>query len=162
MSLSAAHHADRPRHLRVSNRPSDDDRVLAMYDGATTIDGVAGTAAPIKLSFLNAAGSKTGILLPSGKPRETIEDLSTTLIDYAMPMLLLSAAELGLQGNETPATLDASPAGLPLVAIPGIKLESGRCRSASGLTGAQRRTGQMLAARSFRALADDSRVKNAA
>jgi len=78
------------------------------YDGATTIDGVEGTAAPIKLSFLSAMGSKTGKLLPSGHAREAIDGLSATLIDYAMPMLLLSAAELGLRGDESPAMLDAN------------------------------------------------------
>ena len=49
------------------------------YDGATTIDGVEGTAAPIKLSFLSATGSKTGKLLPSGHAREAIDGLSATL-----------------------------------------------------------------------------------
>ena len=57
--------------------------------------------------------------------------------------------------------LAAGWTGLPLVATPRIKLESGRYRPAFGLTGAQRRTGQTLAARSFRAQADDSRAKNA-
>ena len=53
-------------------------------------------------------GSKTGKLLPSGHAREAIDGLSATLIDYAMPMLLLSAAELGLRGDESPAMLDAN------------------------------------------------------
>src|SRR5437868_9851976 len=42
------------------------------YDGDTVIDGVPGAAAPIHLAFLNAAGSKTGKLLPTGKPVDTI------------------------------------------------------------------------------------------
>jgi 2-methylaconitate cis-trans-isomerase PrpF len=36
----------------------------------THIDGVPGTAAPIRLAFLNAAGAKTGKLLPSGLASE--------------------------------------------------------------------------------------------
>jgi 2-methylaconitate cis-trans-isomerase PrpF len=94
------------------------------YDGATAIDGVEGTAAPIKLSFLNAMGSKTGKLLPSGHAREVIDGLSATLIDYAMPMLLLSAAELGLQGDEPPAMLDAN-ADL-LARLERVRREAGR------------------------------------
>ena len=52
--------------------------------------------------------------------------------------------------------------GLPHVAMPGIKLESGRSWPASGLAGAQRRTEQTLAARSSRVLVGDSRARNAA
>lgn len=78
-----------------------------VYDGTTAIDGVEGTAAPIKLSFLNAMGSKTGKLLPSGRPSETIAGLPVTLIDYAMPMMLVAAADLDLRGDETPAELDS-------------------------------------------------------
>jgi 2-methylaconitate cis-trans-isomerase PrpF len=94
------------------------------YDGATAIDGVQGTAAPIKLSFLNAMGSKTGKLLPSGPARETIDGLSATLIDYAMPMLLLSAEELGIRGDEPPAMLDADAA--LLARIEQVRREAGR------------------------------------
>jgi hypothetical protein len=53
-------------------------------------------------------------------------------------------------------------AGLPLIAIPGIKLEPGRYRPASGLAGAQRRTGRMLMARSSPGLAVGSRARSAA
>ena len=38
------------------------------YDGETAIDGVPGTAAPVRLTFLEAIGSKTGALLPTGTP----------------------------------------------------------------------------------------------
>ena len=42
------------------------------YEGTTAIDGVPGTAAPIRLSFLDAAGAKTGRLLPTGRARDRI------------------------------------------------------------------------------------------
>jgi 2-methylaconitate cis-trans-isomerase PrpF len=75
---------------------------IVTYDGTTRIDGVAGSAAPIKLNFLDAIGGKTGALLPTGAAMESIQGLSATLIDYTMPMMLLLADELGLQGDETP------------------------------------------------------------
>lgn len=78
------------------------------YGGDTEIDGVPGHAAPIKLTFLDANGSKTGSLFPTGHTVETIEDTSVTLIDYAMPMMLVQAAALGLTGTETPEELDAN------------------------------------------------------
>lgn len=49
-------------------------------------------------------------------------------------------------------------AGLPPFAVPWIKLDPGRYRPASGLAGAQRRTDQMLAARSSLVLAPGSRA----
>jgi hypothetical protein len=56
----------------------------------------------------------------------------------------------------------AGRTGLPLVAIPGIKLESGRHRPASDLAGAQRRRDRMLTARSSPGPVVDSRETNAA
>ncbi len=79
-----------------------------LYDGATAIDGVPGTAAPIRLTFLDAMGSKTGALLPTGAAREYIDNMPVTLIDYAMPMVLLRASDLGIAGDERPEDLDAN------------------------------------------------------
>lgn len=78
------------------------------YEGETLIDGVATPAAPIRLSFGNAAGGKTGALFASGARCEIIAGVEVTLIDYAMPMMLLNAADAGLRGDETPAEIDAN------------------------------------------------------
>ena len=77
------------------------------YDGGTAIDGVPGTAAPIRLSFLDAAGAKTGRLLPTGRVRDRILGIDVTCIDMAMPLVIMRAADLGKTGHETPAELDA-------------------------------------------------------
>lgn len=77
------------------------------YDGDVRIDGVADSAAPVRLSFVEAAGAKTGALLPTGAPSEMVGDLRVTLLDYAMPMMLVAASDLGLCGDETPERLDA-------------------------------------------------------
>ncbi len=77
------------------------------YDGSAEIDGVAGSAAPIKLTFLDATGSKTSGLFPTGERCETIDGIEVSLVDYAMPMMLVRAADVGLAGNETPDDLDA-------------------------------------------------------
>ena len=77
------------------------------YDGDAAIDGVAGTAAPIRLSFLDAAGAKTGRLLPTGQVRDRIAGVEVSCIDMAMPMVLVRASDLGKTGYEHPADLDA-------------------------------------------------------
>jgi len=82
------------------------------YDGEARIDGVAGTAAPILLNFLDAWGSVTGQVFPTGRRIDLIDGLSATCIDAAMPMMLVRAADLGLSGRESPEALDAN---LPLL-----------------------------------------------
>ncbi|KTC35339.1 isomerase [Pseudomonas putida] len=77
------------------------------YEGDTAIDGVPGTAAPVGLTFLDAAGSKTGKLFPTGATVDWLGDVPVTCIDMAMPMMLVEASQMGKTGNETPAELDA-------------------------------------------------------
>jgi 2-methylaconitate cis-trans-isomerase PrpF len=78
-----------------------------VYDGNASIDGVPGTAAPIHLAFLGAAGSKTGKLLPTGRPRDLVEGIEISCVDAAMPVVLIRASDLGKTGYETPADLNA-------------------------------------------------------
>ena len=77
------------------------------YEGATAIDGVPGTAAEIRLNFMDIVGSKTGARFPSGLPVEEIEGVRVTLIDVAVPMMIFSATDLGKTGYESSAELDA-------------------------------------------------------
>ncbi len=77
------------------------------YDGDTAIDGVPGTAAPILLNFMDVIGSKTGALFPTGQRREVIEGVEVSCVDVAMPMVLATAAGMGIRGDESKAELDA-------------------------------------------------------
>ncbi|WP_163269261.1 4-oxalomesaconate tautomerase [Chelativorans alearense] len=88
--------------------PTRDGAVV--YDGDAAIDGVPGTAAPIRLNFMEIVGSKTGALLPTGKVVEEIDGVPVTLIDVAVPMMIVKAADLGKKAHETPAELDADRA----------------------------------------------------
>ena len=80
------------------------------YDGDCAIDGVDGTAAPVDLRFRGIEGSVTGSILPTGSVIETITAggvaVEATLIDVAMPMVLVRAADLGRTGYEAPPELD--------------------------------------------------------
>nr|WP_280868488.1 4-oxalomesaconate tautomerase [Herbaspirillum sp. LeCh32-8] len=89
------------------------------YAGDTGIDGVPGTAAPVKINFLDTAGSVCPAMLPSGKVLDHIKfstadgaahELAATLIDNGMPMVLVRAAELGISGEESVAELNGNAA----------------------------------------------------
>ena len=80
------------------------------YDGDCRIDGVPGAAAPIELTFLDAAGAKTGRLLPTGKPLDRICGVDVSCVDAATPLVIMRAGEFGKTASETPAELDADRA----------------------------------------------------
>ena len=94
------------------------------YEGSARIDGVAGTAAPVLLNFLDAWGAVTGHLFPTGQRTESIEGVTVTCIDAAMPLMIMRASELGLTGRERPAELDANAALLEKIEV--MRLEAGR------------------------------------
>lgn len=73
---------------------------LVTYSGTESIDGAPGMAATVRLTFLNAQGALTGALFPTGSPMDIIDDLPVTLIDYSIPVMMIAAAELGLDGHE--------------------------------------------------------------
>ena len=80
------------------------------YDGDTRIDGVAGTAAPIQLNFLDAWGAVTGSVFPTGQRIDVIDGIEVTCIDAAMPLMIVRACDLGVRGSESPVELDANKA----------------------------------------------------
>lgn len=94
------------------------------YEGDARIDGVAGTAAPILLNFLDAWGAVTGQVFPTGKRIDTIDGIEVTCIDAAMPLMIVRAGDLGVTGREKPAALDANTALLDR--LESLRLEAGR------------------------------------
>ena len=81
---------------------------LPVYDGDIAISGVPGTAAAIDLDFDDLGGSSCGALLPTGNPTDVIDDVPCTLIDNGMPVVVMSAADLGIVGDEACAVLEAN------------------------------------------------------
>ena len=80
------------------------------YDGDVAIDGVPGTSAPVVLNLLRCVGSRTGAMLPSGRRQDEIDGVPVSLVDVAMPMMVVRADSLGKTGYETPAELDTDTA----------------------------------------------------
>ena len=94
------------------------------YEGDARIDGVAGTAAPILLDFLDAWGAVTGHVFPTGNRIDTIDGVEVSCIDAAMPLMIVRAGNLGATGRELPAALDANTA--LLERLEALRLQAGR------------------------------------
>ena len=103
------------------------------YAGTTGIDGVAGTAAPIHLNFLDAWGAVTGSVFPTGHRKDIVNGIEVTCIDAAMPLVIVRAASLGLTGREAPGELDAD---LPLMArIEALRRAAGEAMGLGDVSG---------------------------
>jgi 4-oxalomesaconate tautomerase len=77
------------------------------YEGDARIDGSPGTSAPIKINFLDTAGSVAPGLLPTGKVRDVIDGIEVTCIDNGMPLVIFKAEAVGRTGYETVAEMNA-------------------------------------------------------
>lgn len=85
-----------------------------LEDGDFTLQGVAGTGAPIRLAFLDPGGAATGRLLPTGMAADTLMvpglgPIEVSMVDAGNPTVFLEAGTLGLSGGETPDAISAAP-----------------------------------------------------
>lgn len=92
------------------------DGLLDPY-GDFALQGIGGTAAPIRLAFREPGGAATGRLLPTGEALQVLEveglgALEVSLVDAANPVVFVAAESLGLTGTEKPDALTADPARL--------------------------------------------------
>jgi 2-methylaconitate cis-trans-isomerase PrpF len=81
------------------------------HSGDCTIAGVDGTAAELKVKFMNPAGAKTGKLLPTGNVLDVLEidgtlKIQATILDVSNPMVIIRAEDIGLQGTELPEEIN--------------------------------------------------------
>ena len=112
MGLVEARNGETPVKIRAVNTEA---RVAALvqtpkgfvsYEGATHIDGVPGTSAPVELQFMETVGGVTGSFLPTGNLVDTIDGIEVTCMDVAMPVVIAKAESFGLTGYESAAELD--------------------------------------------------------
>ena len=88
------------------------DEGLAAVDGDLALPGVSGTGAEVALDFLEPGGAKTGKLLPTGNPTDTLHvegvgSVAASMVDAANPCVFVAAETIGVTGIETPADLEA-------------------------------------------------------
>ena len=86
----------------------------AVRRGAFHCEGVPGTGAPISLDFREATGGRTGKLLPTGNVRDRFTvpgygAVEVSIVDIANLIAFVPASAFGLQGNEDPTLLQATP-----------------------------------------------------
>ncbi|KAJ5577085.1 hypothetical protein N7535_004011 [Penicillium sp. DV-2018c] len=81
----------------------------AASSGDFTIDGVSGSAARVRLDFIDPAGSVTGKLLPTGNVVDTFDGIRVTCIDVGNPCVFVQAGDLGVRGNMTPEEMASHP-----------------------------------------------------
>ncbi|SDK51436.1 4-oxalomesaconate tautomerase [Nocardioides sp. YR527] len=101
--------------ITVQTPAGPDGQRFVRYDGEARIDGVPGTAAPVRIGFLDTAGSVAGSLLPTGNVRDTLDvpglgAIDVTLIDNGQPLVVVDARDLGATGAESPEKIDADDA----------------------------------------------------
>lgn len=94
------------------------------YAGDARIDGVPGTHAPVRIEFVDIAGSTCGALLPTGAVRDSVDGLAVTCVDNGMPVVCVRAADLGVTGHEPPAALEAD--GDLRARVEAVRLTAGR------------------------------------
>ena len=93
----------------VSRFPVEHGTLAA--SGDIEIDGVAGTAAPIRLEFLEPGGARTGKLLPTGNPVDDLDigglgTVKASCVDAANPCVFVMASAVDKSGDELPDALD--------------------------------------------------------
>lgn len=85
----------------------------ALTQGDCEIPGVPGKGAKIMLNFPNCDGSKTGALLPTGNPKDTLQlldgsTIDVSYVDAAAPAVFIKAQDLGLTGTELPSDIEGN------------------------------------------------------
>lgn len=103
------------------------------YEGDHRIDGVNDAYAPIRLDFKRMVGGKTGSLFPTGQRKEDILGVSVSCVDMAMPVVFVTASQVGVTGYETKVELDTNKD--LLARLEAIRLIAGKRMGMGDVTG---------------------------
>ena len=129
-SASVRVYTSNTNSVATSTFPVNDG--LPVYAGATAIDGVPQTAARVQLDFADIAGGSCGALLPTGSAVDRIDGIAVTMVDNGMPVVVMSATDLGITGAETPDKLDSNDA--LRARLESIRLQAGQLMGLGDVT----------------------------
>ena len=98
------------KHIQVTVPIDPETRTFAQ-EGDCAIAGVDGTAAELKVKFMNPAGAKTGKLLPTGNVLDVLDipgfgKIEASILDVSNPMVLVRAEDIGMKGTELPEEIN--------------------------------------------------------
>lgn len=122
--VAAGHRGETGNETRVRIRMVNTDAIVTAtfptqpasqggrprYDGATAIDGVPGTAAPVVLDFEPSPTEdkgQAGGVFPTGNLKDTFDGITVTCVNNGMPVVVVAAASLGKTGQESIAELES-------------------------------------------------------
>lgn len=92
---------------------------MARVVGDTAIEGLAGTGAPIGLSFLDPGGSVCGSVLPTGHAIDHLQagdmTIDASIVDVSSPVVFVRATDVGLRGSDDPRTINGDATKLAVV-----------------------------------------------
>jgi 2-methylaconitate isomerase len=75
-------------------------------EGDYRIDGVPGPGARIALKWLEPGGTQGRGPLPTGRACQAVNGVEVSIVDVANPFVFLRAADIGLEGTETPLQIE--------------------------------------------------------
>jgi 4-oxalomesaconate tautomerase len=123
-------HMVNTQSIAVAAVPTPGGKVA--YSGTARIDGVPGTASPIIIDFLDIAGGSCGALLPTGRVQDNFEGVPVTCIDNGMPVVLIRASDLGVNGSEATKALESNKT--LKARVDAIRLAAGRAMNLGDVT----------------------------
>lgn len=97
----------------VSDVPVHNGRARVV--GSYAVPGVPGTGAEIAMNWVGTVGAKTGHLLPTGNPVDsiTLEDgrhIEVSIVDAANPLVFVHAEDFSISGSELVGEIDDNTA----------------------------------------------------
>jgi len=93
-------------HARFAVRDGE-----AVIEGEQTLPGLSSTGAPVRLEFLDPAGTTGRGLLPTGAPvtrlgQSPADEIEASLVDAAIPCVFIHAEDLGVSAAISPQAMD--------------------------------------------------------